>query len=296
MAVTQAQLPPDVTTGAAGAADVLVACVLSDPDAALAGAFDVEAALPLVVSPPLADTGCTFLLLSRPRSFDTRSISPWLTAAVVATGAPRGGTVRNSSRMLRAVSLETGCGDDTAPPIVTCWSALRIVEGPTRRPASRRVTSITPLSTVMTECRESNTSATMTVPRMPATAFGVRTSMRSPGRMRSRATATATRPLATSTVATPGTSVIVTVEYSRIVTTARPPSRTRAKESLSVAMRSRTKTAARSSSGLADAAGARTTVTLPSSVVTTPARSCAAASDTNASVAIVDATTAWIVR
>ena len=90
------------------AADVLVACVLSDPDAALAGAFDVEAALPLVVSPPLADTGCTFLLLSRPRSFDTRSISPWPTAAVVAAGALRGGTARNSSRMLRAVSLEMG--------------------------------------------------------------------------------------------------------------------------------------------------------------------------------------------
>src|SRR5437773_189277 len=71
------------------AADVLVACVPSDPDAALAGAFDVEAALLLVVSPPLAATGRTFLLLSRPRSFDTRSISPWLTAAVVATGATR---------------------------------------------------------------------------------------------------------------------------------------------------------------------------------------------------------------
>ena len=66
----------------------------------------------------------------------------------------------------------------------------------------------------------SKTSATMTVPRIPATAFGVRTSTRSPGRIRSRATAT--RPLPTSTVATPGTSVMVTAENSRTVKTDRP--------------------------------------------------------------------------
>ena len=110
--------------------------------------------------------------------------------------------------------------------------------------------------------------------------------------MRSRATATATRPLPTATVATPGTSVIVTAENSRMVTTALPPSRMRAKDSLPVAMRSRTKMASRNFRGVNSGDEARTTVTLPSSVVTTPARSWAVANDAVASVAIADASTA----
>src|SRR5258708_29627900 len=72
------------------------------------------------------------------------------------------------------------------------------------------------------------TSATTTVPRMPATAFAARISMDSPERILSLATASAILPAWRSMVALPGTSVIVSLERSRTVTTALPPSSMRA--------------------------------------------------------------------
>ena len=74
------------------------------------------------------------------------------------------------------------------------------------------------------------TSVMSTVPRTPATAFGVLTLICSPGFMRSLATASAIFPEATSRVAVSPVSVIVRLECSRTVTTALPPSRMRASD------------------------------------------------------------------
>src|SRR5262249_33580561 len=97
--------------------------------------------------------------------------------------------------------------------------------------------------------------------------------------------ATAARPLVTSTVATPGTSVMVTVENSRTVTTARPPSRIRANDSLPVVIRSRTSTGSRNRRSVGSGDEARATATRPSTEVTYPACSWAAATETRANVA-----------
>ena len=115
------------------------------------------------------------------------------------------------------------------------------------------------------------TSAMKTVPRTAATAFGVLTSICSPGCILSLATATAILPESRSTVERPGTSVIVRAERSRTVTTALPPSRSRARERSPVTTRSLTKTSSLNFSATGCAAVVRAAVTLPSRVVTTPA-------------------------
>ena len=74
------------------------------------------------------------------------------------------------------------------------------------------------------------TSATMTVPRTPTTALGVRTSTDSPGASFSRATASPIFPDSRLMYERPGLSVIVTTERSRTVTIDLPPSRTRASD------------------------------------------------------------------
>jgi hypothetical protein len=116
------------------------------------------------------------------------------------------------------------------------------------------------------------TSATSTVPRTPATAFGVRTSIVSPAVIFWRAAASPILPVSSSITERPGTSVIVSTDRSRIVTSALPPSRKRAIDCSPVVMRSRRNTSSlnlsATGSGLAD----RTAVTVPSRVVTTPAR------------------------
>ena len=81
-----------------------------------------------------------------------------------------------------------------------------------------------------------------TVPRTPATAFGILMLMTSPGCIRSRATLRAIFPDSTSMVERPGTSVIVTAERSRMLTTALPPSRRRANDCSPVTTRSWRKT------------------------------------------------------
>src|SRR2546422_2705080 len=116
------------------------------------------------------------------------------------------------------------------------------------------------------------TSVMKTVPRTPATAFDVRTSMLSPGRILSRATASAILPASRSIVDLPGTSVIVSDERSRTVTTALPPSSIRAIALSPVVTLSFTKTSSLNLSGCGCGSATRVTVTLPSSVVTTPAR------------------------
>ena len=115
------------------------------------------------------------------------------------------------------------------------------------------------------------TSATTAVPRTPATAFGVLMLMTSPGCMRSRATLSAIFPDSMSMVERPGTSVIVTAERSRMLTTALPPSRRRANDCSPVTTRSCRNTSSLNFRTTGCAATARAAVTLPSSVVTTPA-------------------------
>ena len=72
-----------------------------------------------------------------------------------------------------------------------------------------------------------HTSAMTTVPRTAVTAFGVLISTISPGFIFAFETATAIRPVESSTVETPGASVMVTTERSRAVMVALPPSKTR---------------------------------------------------------------------
>src|SRR5262245_48754195 len=117
---------------------------------------------------------------------------------------------------------------------------------------------------------------------MPLTAFGVLISTSSPGRMRDLSTATEIRPLTTSIVDKPGTSVSVTTERSRTVTMALPPSSIRANAWSPVATRSLRNTSSLNFSGVGDAA-TRVTVTGPTTVVATPTRSCAAAGITSVS-------------
>ena len=119
------------------------------------------------------------------------------------------------------------------------------------------------------------TSATTTVPRIPTTQFGVLISTDSPGRILSFATAIASRPSPSSTVAVDGTSLTVRVDHSRTVTSALPPSRSWANDRSRVAIRSRRNTASRRASGTGRGRLARVAVTLPSSAATTPAGTCA---------------------
>src|SRR3989442_945514 len=116
------------------------------------------------------------------------------------------------------------------------------------------------------------TSATTTVPRTPATAFCVRISIDSPGFILSLAMASAILPASRSIVDLPGTSVIVSDERSRTVTTALPPSSIRAIALSPVVTLSFTNTSSLNLSGCGCGSATRVTVTLPSSVVTTPAR------------------------
>ncbi len=111
-----------------------------------------------------------------------------------------------------------------------------------------------------------------TVPRTPATALGVRIMISSPGRIFSRATASANLPESSSIVDRPGTSVIVRIERSRTVTTALPPSSIRASDLSPVVTVSCRNTSSLNFSGTGLGCATRRAVTLPSSVVTTPAR------------------------
>ncbi len=125
----------------------------------------------------------------------------------------------------------------------------------------------------MTVERFGSASTMSTVPRTPAMAFGVRISTRSPGFMRVLSTATAMRPLGRSIVESPGTSVMVSVDRSRAVTTTLPPRRIRVMALSPVVTRSRNRM---SSLNLSAAGGmdARATVTGPMTVVATPTFSC----------------------
>ena len=140
---------------------------------------------------------------------------------------------------------------------------------------SSGVTSTLPLRSVTREATLAplpDTSVTTTVPRTAVIALGVFTSIRSPGFMRSFATASAILPLEISMVATFGVSVIVNSERSRTVTTALPPSSMRARDCSPVAMRSRRYTSSLSLRGAAWDSVVRETVAWPSTLVTVPAR------------------------
>jgi len=103
-------------------------------------------------------------------------------------------------------------------------------------------TSTTPFNSVMREFTldpAPDTSVTTTVPRTAVTAFGVFNRICSPGFIRSRATLSATFPVAMSMIAVSGVSVMVKSERSRTVTTALPPSSMRARDWSPVVMRSR---------------------------------------------------------
>src|SRR3989475_263052 len=95
--------------------------------------------------------------------------------------------------------------------------------------------------------------------------------MVSPGRILSRSTATATFPESRSIVDRPGSSVMVSVERSRTVTSALPPSRSRTTERSSVTIRSFRKTSSLNFRATGWRRAARAAVTRPWSVVTTPA-------------------------
>jgi hypothetical protein len=134
------------------------------------------------------------------------------------------------------------------------------------RAVSSRRTSITPVSSVNrveTSAPARATSAITTVPRMPATAFGVRISIDSRGRMRSLATESAIVPDARSTLDIRGDSVIVTTDRSRTVTSALPPRRMRTSDSSPVAIRSLRNTGSRKLSDRGAARLARVTVAVP---------------------------------
>jgi hypothetical protein len=115
------------------------------------------------------------------------------------------------------------------------------------------------------------TSATSRLPRIPATALGVRISITSPGFMRLFATPRASFPLVRSTAARPGSSVSVKTESSRIVTSALPPRRARTMEFSLVSIRSRTNRSSLNLSGIGWGTTGRATVACPCTVVTTPA-------------------------
>ena len=116
------------------------------------------------------------------------------------------------------------------------------------------------------------------LPRTAATAFGVRISMDSPGRIRCLLTARTTLPSGSVTTARPGSSLIVTWESSRTVRMALPPRRTRTMELSCVLMRSRPNTSSLNLSASGFGSAGRATVARPSIVVTTPTASgvCAA--------------------
>ncbi len=99
------------------------------------------------------------------------------------------------------------------------------------------MTEAKPLATLRKKL-EPRRSPMTTVPRTEATAVGVRISIVSPGRISFRATARAILPDCRSTVARPGSSVMVRTDSSRTVTRAFPPRSTRTIELSFVAIRS----------------------------------------------------------
>ena len=134
-----------------------------------------------------------------------------------------------------------------------------------------------------------DTSVMTTVPRIPATAFGVRISICSPGFIRSFTTARAILPPVTSRVAVCADSLMVNAERSRTVTTALPPSRMRASALSPVTMRSATNTSSRCLSGIPCGTDTRVSVAEPCNVVTMPTRASCASAPTVSNVITVSA-------
>ncbi len=174
-------------------------------------------------------------------------------AVPLSSTRPKGPTVTG------APSGRPVCGSSCVTPTVPRRTVMVVVNKP----------AMVPLAAVFA------TSATTTVPRIPTTQFGVLISTESPGRILSFATAIASRPSPSSTVAVDGTSLTVRVDHSRTVTSALPPSKSWANDRSRVAIRSRRNTASRRASGTGRGRLARVAVTVPSSAATTPAGTCA---------------------
>ena len=105
---------------------------------------------------------------------------------------------------------------------------------------------------------------------MAVTAFGVRISATSPARNPPSCTLKASLPLWRSTRDRIGSSVIVTIERSRIVTVMRPPMSTRITDCSAVSIRSRTKISSRTFAGARSTAAAWMTVPWPTSAAMAP--------------------------
>src|SRR5262245_5669533 len=131
---------------------------------------------------------------------------------------------------------------------------------------------------------------------MAVMAFGVLISTTSPGFIRAFETATEMRPSPSCTVATPGTSVMVSTDRSRAVTVALPPSSTRTNDRSPVVMRSRRNTASLNCRGCAPGSLRRATVAVPSMLVTTPTRSPAIVEDASRNAAAAVSSSAAINR
>ena len=114
------------------------------------------------------------------------------------------------------------------------------------------------------------TSATTRLPRMPVIVFGVSSSATSPARSPPSCTLKASVPLSRSTRVRIGSSVIVTMERSRIVMVTRPPISTRITERWAVSMRSRTYTWSRTFAGARSARTACVMVPSPTSAAMAP--------------------------
>ena len=159
-----------------------------------------------------------------------RAISPACAAAVASAGVmARAGVMTMAAPRPRT---ETVCplviatesfgsiGLDTVTGVLT-WTAVTSVW---RTPLTRRVSTTTKL------------------PRIPTIAFGVWISTTSPGRTRVFARLRASLPSGRLTMCRLGSSVTVSSERSRTVTSALPPNRIRTIERSPVPIRSRTNT------------------------------------------------------
>src|SRR5262249_18523807 len=192
----------------------------------------------------------------------------------------------NSSPRRCLTSAVSGCtGRGAAAPVmrIACdaVTSTPAPKGWRVRPSIWR-TSIAPLSTVIVVVKPladsptcdvaCDTSVMTTVPRMPATAFGVRISICSPAFIRSFTTARAILPPDTSMVAVCGDSLMVNAERSRTVTTALPPSKMRTSAFSPVTMRSATNTSSRGLSCTPCGVATRVSVAEPCNVATTPTR------------------------
>ena len=215
----------------------------------------------------------------------TRSVARAWACVMRGAIAAAGGSVLVALKLFESSPASDGVSrrltGGVSPVNRACSLALRVTPAPDGWPPWRWRTSTSPVMTVNRVVNAAgpgpacavvwSTSTITMVPRMLATAFGVRISIVSPGFMRSLATAIAARPTPMLTVETPGTSVIVSDERSRTVTIALPPSRMRATESSPVLRRSCTKTSSLNFSGTGCDSDTRATVAVPCSVVTTPA-------------------------